>query len=162
VKTSESNAPDTAALPSGTQIQRADPRFRRFALGLLALGAGIGAWIFFSVESRLPALGEWVIEDPAQAERRLNLIATGVAAAVAVPTLLFARYFWRLGGRVIRSNRFPPPDMRVIRDTVVWHGESARRRGRILQGLALGLTFAVGGLITVVWRVAAYFKSRRR
>jgi hypothetical protein len=42
-------------------------------------------------------------------------------------------------------------------------GESARRRGRILQGLALILSFIVGGFVAIIWRVvAALFKSRSR
>jgi hypothetical protein len=49
--------------------------------------------------------------------------------------------------------------MRVIRDTVVWHGESARRRGRLLQGLALVLSFAVGGFVTILWRFVSLLKS---
>ncbi len=126
----------------------------------MAIGAAGGVLVFWGVQSRLPALQAWMAEDPAQAPLRLKLIATGLAAAVAVPTLIFAAYFWRLGDRVVRSNRFPPPGMRVIRDTVVWHGDSARRRGRFLQGLALILGFVVGGVVTILWRLVAMFRSR--
>jgi hypothetical protein len=123
----------SSAPSAGRQVARADPRARRRAVALVALGAAGGLLVFWVVQSRLPALKAWVAEDPVQIQSRLRLIASGLAAAIAVPTLVFAAYFWRLGGRVIRSNQFPPPGMRVIRDTVVWHGESARRRGRILQ-----------------------------
>ena len=150
----------TAASSGVMQIERADPRARRRAVALVTIGAAGGLLVFWGVQSRLPALQAWIAEDPAQAPLRLRLIASGLAAAVAVPTLLFAAYFWRLGDRVICSNRFPPPGMRVIRDTVVWHGDSARRRGRILQGLALILGFAVGGFVTILWRLVALFKSR--
>jgi hypothetical protein len=143
-----------------TQIERADPRTRRWAVALVALGAAGGLLAFLVAESRLPALHAWITEDPAQVQTRLKLIASGLAAAVAVPTLLLAAYYWRLGGRVIRSNRFPPPGMRVIRDTVIWHGESARRRGRILQGLAVILSFVVGGFVTILWRLISLFRSR--
>ena len=144
------------------QIERADPRTRRRAMTLLAIGAAFGVLLFVLVESRLPALQKWVIEDPNQAEGRLRVVASGLAAVVAVPTLLFAAYFWRLGGRVIRSSRFPPPGMRVVRDTVVRDGASAKRVGRILQAMALMLTFTVGGLLTIVWRLVSLFRSRSK
>ncbi len=161
----ENNSDNLGSLaPSaGRQVERADPRARRRAVALVALGAAGGLLVFWVVQSRLPALKAWVAEDPVQVQPRLRLIASGLAAAIAVPTLFFAAHFWRLGGRVIRSNQFPPPGMRVIRDTVVWHGESARRRGRILQGMALILSFIVGGFVTIIWRlVVALFKSRSR
>jgi len=154
---------ESSAPSAGTQVERADPRAQRRAVALVALGAAGGLLVFWVVQSRLPALKAWVAEDPVQVQPRLKLIASGLAAAIAVPALFFAAYFWRLGGRVIRSNQFPPPGMRVIRDTVVWHGEGARRRGRILQGMALILSFIAGGFVTIIWRlVAALFKSRPR
>lgn len=152
----------TSAPSAGMQVERADPRTRRWALAFVALGAAAGLLAFSVVESRLPAIQAWITEDPAQAALRLRLIASGLAAAVAIPTLLFAAYFWRLGGRVVRSNRFPPPGMRVIHDTIVWHGTSARRRGRILQGLALILSFIAGAFLTILWWLVSLFKSRSR
>jgi hypothetical protein len=150
----------TAASSGVMQIERADRRARRRAGVLVAIGAAAGLLIYWGVRSRLPALHAWIAQDPAQTPIRLKLIATGLAAAVAVPTLLFARHFWRLGNRVVRSNRYPPPGMRVIRDTVVWQGDSARRRGRMLQGVALILLFIVGGVVTILWRLVALFRSR--
>src|SRR5262245_36025126 len=86
----------TAASSSGvTQIERADPRARRRAVVLVTIGAVGGSLLFWGVQSRLPALQAWVAEDPAQAPLRLRLIVSGSAAAVAVPTLVFATYFWR-------------------------------------------------------------------
>ena len=113
--------PDSAGTVSpsaSAQIERADPRAQRWAIILIALGAAIGVLIFLEVESSLPELQKWIIADPTQTERRLHLIASGLAAAVAIPTLLFARHFWKLGSQVIRSGRFPPPGRRVVRDTV--------------------------------------------
>lgn len=143
------------------EIERADPRARRLAVALVVIGAAIGSAAFWLVDSRLPILRAWVIEDPGQAQNRVRLIAFGISAAVAIPTLVFAGYFWRLGGRVIRSNRFPPPGMRVVRDTVVWQGDGARRRGRMLQALALALTFIVGGIVALLWRLASVFRRSR-
>lgn len=53
----------------------------------MALGAAGGLLAFLIAESRLPALHAWITEDPAQVQTRLKLIASGLAAAVAVPTL---------------------------------------------------------------------------
>ena len=144
------------------EIERADPRARRLAVTLLIVGAALGVLLFVFAEWRLPSVQEWVIEDPRQAQGRLRVVATGLTAVFAVPTLLFAAYFWKLGARVIRSNRFPPPGMRVIRDTVVRNGPSARRTGRILQAMALMLTFTVGGLLTIALRLMSLFRSRSK
>ena len=142
------------------EIQRADPRTRRRALAFLLLGVACASLVLWGGRSIWPALQAWVADNPAQAPLRLRLIASSVAAAVVIPALVLAGRFWQLGRRVIRSSRFPPPDMPVVRDTVVWHGLAAHRRGRMLQGVALILTFAVGGFLTVLWRLFALFKGR--
>lgn len=70
-----------------------------------------------------------------------------------------AVYCWRLGARIVRSSRFPPPGMRVIRDTVVLHGQQAWRRGRALQALAVILVLTVVGFSMVLWRLVALLES---
>jgi hypothetical protein len=46
-------------------------------------------------------------------------------------------YVFRLGRSVIKNERFPPPNQKVIRDTKLIEGEKARARGRILVALSL-------------------------
>lgn len=144
-----------------SEIQYADPRARRRALLFLATGAAVGAVVLSAMTPIWGRLREWVAEDPAQAVIRLRLVATSTGALVAIPTLVLAARWWQLGERVVRSSRFPPPDMPVVRDTVIWHGQAARRRGRLLQGVALLLSIAVSGLLMIVWRVLSLLRKGR-
>jgi hypothetical protein len=91
------------------EIQRADPRARRKALVVLASGALDGLAIILLLESYRPAVVDWISRDPEQMHARLRLMLAVLAAGLAVPVLAFAAYVWRLGGRVVRAERFPPP-----------------------------------------------------
>jgi hypothetical protein len=142
------------------EIQRADPRARRWAVVLVALGTVGGLVLIRLAESQRPVLEAWITSDPTEVDTRLRLIASGFGLAFGVPTLLGAGFLWRLGGRIVSFNRFPPPGMRVIRDTVVLSGQAARWRGHVLQLLALILTLAAVGFGIMVWRLVSLFESR--
>ena len=71
----------------------------------------------------------------------------------SVTVVWFGLYLWRFGARVRAAMRFPPPDTRVIRDTVVLRGSPARRRAALIQALAAALLLSTLGLAAVAWRL---------
>ena len=66
--------------------------------------------------------------------------AIAAIAIVALPMHWPVRWLWQLGRATVRTERFPPPDTRVVRDTPVLHAQAARRRGRALQAFAVLLS----------------------
>lgn len=67
--------------------------------------------------------------------------ALAVIEAAAVTAFLSVMplgiYLWSLGLRIARSRQFPPPGMKVIRDTPLTIGGPAMLRGKLLVFLAL-------------------------
>jgi hypothetical protein len=139
-----------------TEIQHADRRARNLALVLVGCGSLAGLALIRLFESQRPALETWIADD---FENRVRLVGLGLAFAFSGPTLLFSLYLWQLGARIVRGARYPPPDMRVIRDTVVMHGDAARRRGRVFQAMSVFFAVAAvaGGML--VWRLLDLLQS---
>jgi hypothetical protein len=75
------------------------------------------------------------------------------AFAMVSPVLAAGGYLFVLGTRIVRSQRFPPPNQAVVRDTRVLEGTAAVRRGRIVQLLSLLLSVAAGAIPLVLWRL---------
>ena len=86
---------------------------------MVACGSLLGVILISLAEAYGPALEEWVSQDP---RSRLRPTAAAFFVAIAGPMLGFAGYFWRIGGRVIRAERFPAPDAAVFSG----HGRVAR------------------------------------
>jgi hypothetical protein len=135
------------------EIQRADPGAQRRASLLVCCGILTGLVVIWLAESYGPAINAWITRNPEQIYSRLALVFAIVALAVAVPIMAFAGYLWRLGKRIIRSQRFPPPGTFVARDTIVLRDAAARRRGRLLQILAVFMVAAVLGFVAILWRL---------
>jgi len=80
------------------------------------------------------------------------LVFLVLPALLLAPLLALAVYLWALGGRVVRAREFPPPGLRVIRDTPIVTGERAVSRGRLFKVLALGCGIASAVLAVLLWR----------
>lgn len=143
-----------------SEIQRSDPTARRQAVLFVVVGTVVGALLILAFERYYPALGDWVLSDPLNLSSRWKFVLLGSVAVLSLPLLVFAAYFWGLGVRVIRAQRFPLPTQRVIRDTPVLGGRAAVFRGRVLKALAVGLVIAAGLLSFVFWRLATLISDR--
>jgi hypothetical protein len=133
------------------EIQKADPQARRRAILILTLGTVIGCVLILLLEHHGPALRDWITQDPEKLAARAQSGLLISIALVSVPLLAFAAYLWRLGSRIARAERFPPPGLTVVRDTPVLRGRPARRRGRLAQALAGCLAFMACALPVVFW-----------
>lgn len=91
------------------EIQRADPHTRRKVVLFVACAAIVGVVVIPLVESYRPALVDWITRDPEQIDSRLRLVFAVLAVAFVVPLLGFGAYFWRVGDRIVRAERFCSP-----------------------------------------------------
>lgn len=137
-----------------THVRRADPIARRKVALVLVVGTCVGVLLIVAFERYRAPLSDWVLAEPGASAQRARLVLLLLAVLLLTPLLAFAAYLWSLGERVVRAREFPPPGLRVIRDTPVITGESAVSRGRLLKLLALGCCIASAVLGLLLWRLA--------
>jgi hypothetical protein len=134
------------------EIQRADPATRRRAL-LAAAAVAAAGWAAFIV------LQGWIAgldgADPVETRHALEDAMLWGSWAACVPVTLLAVWMWLHGGRVVRAGRYPAPGSKVIRDTVVAHGDAARLRGTALRVLAVFLALLSAGTLIAAYRLVA-------
>src|SRR5215468_8517262 len=142
-----------------TEVRRAEPTARWMAALILVAGTCIGALLLVAFTRYRVALSDWVLADPGSSAQRVKLVLLLPAALLLAPLLALAVYLWALGGRVVRAREFPPPGLRVIRDTPIVTGERAVLRGRLLKVLALGCGIACAVLAVLPWRLGLLLGS---
>jgi hypothetical protein len=133
-------------------IQRADPAARRHALVAAGLIAAVGWAAYFVLQDWLSQL-----RGSNEAELRHSLEGAMIwgSWAATLPVAILAVWLWRFGGRVGRAERYPPPETKVIRDTPVVHGHSARLLGVAMRVLAAFLGLLSAGTLIAVHRLVA-------
>lgn len=138
--------------PDRREVQRADPAARRRALIAAGVVAALG-WAAYFV------LQEWLsqLRGSNEAELRHSLEGAMIwgSWAATLPVAVLAAWLWRFGGRVGRAGRYPPPGTKVIRDTPVFHGQSARLVGVAMRVLAAFLGLLSAGTLIAVHRLVA-------
>ena len=134
-----------------SNLQKADPQERRKAIILVLLTTIAAAILVVPTTSRLNALRDWLTEDPSQTQVRFRYVAAALSVGLAVPIVWFSIYSWRLAGRIRRAGQFPPPGLRVLRDTVIVRGARAHRRAAFLQLLSVLLILSTVGFIAALW-----------
>ena len=143
-----------------TRIRRADPTARRHGLTIVLAGMLLGALAILAFTHYRAALAGWVASDAGALASRLNLIVAAFATVAIVPSVGFSVYLWSLAVRAIRTREFPPPNVRLTRDTRVVVGRAAVARARALQILAVVMTALPVAMTWLVWRLAAALTSR--
>jgi hypothetical protein len=91
---------------------------------------------------------------------RLTLVSAVLALGVVAPLAGLAVYLLGIGSRIVRTERFPPPGMAMTRDTIVVSGAHTRRRGRMMQLLAVILVLLASGFALVLWRLVSLLSAR--
>ena len=149
------------APPAGDRTTADGAAARRRALLIVVAGLALGAALIALTGGYRNELTSWAQENPAGA---LNLILPAIAVTVVLPVLALAWYFWRLGGRTVREQRFPPADVTWAAAAPPIHGAAARRRGRILQVCAAAIAAIVAVfsviLIQLVMNLRTALESR--
>lgn len=135
------------------EIDKADITARRKALAVVLAGVVAGALLIAGLDHYREALQDWLLDDPDRFRQRLTAVFLLFAFLLSTPLICLAGYVWLLGARAIKSERFPPPGLQVVRDTKVLRGHDAILRGRLLivLGTCLGVCAAV--LCLLFWQI---------
>jgi hypothetical protein len=139
------------------EIEKGDSRALGFALLILGAATVLGTGLFLAAGALGPAVGAWMRQD---LDARLRLVTAVMMLLLAGPALGMGAYVWRLGRRTVRAQRYPPPGVRVLRDTAVVAGPRAVRLGTVMQWFAA--LIAAAGLLAAVflWRLVTLLASR--
>lgn len=142
-----------------SDVRKADPALRRRMLLFVALAVIVAALLIFFLERYRAPLREWLLAEPGMTAQRGGMIITLLAVLSVAPLIGFAVYLWSIGGRALRAREFPPPGLRVIRDTRMITGEAAVSRAHQLKLLAVGCLIASVALALLLWRLASLFND---
>jgi hypothetical protein len=137
-------------------IRRADPVLHRRAVLIVAAGTLIGALLIFLFERYQGQMQAWLLADPSALETRMRAVLVMVALVLFAPLAAFGVWCWRFGGRVREAAMFPPPGVRVVRDTPVVEGAAALARALGLRALAVSLWAASVLFCVLLWRMARW------
>lgn len=134
-------------------VQRADPRARRRALALVAVGTALGAVAIWGSSEFGQYVRDLADTDRAAAVRIARWVLWLGSAALVLPLFAFCAWIWRFGAQVHAAGRFPPPGATLIRDVRVLEGRPARIYARTSQLLALALVACGIALVDVLLRL---------
>ena len=136
------------------EIVPADARLRKLVLLVSVVILAGGAVALWWLNRRLDAIDQLAEENlPAAAEEALSLVVKALVV-MGVSLVGMGLYLFRLGVRINRAGRFPPPGVKVIRNTVVRTGTHARLRANLaLVGSLLAVLAGTVG-VWYVFRVA--------
>jgi hypothetical protein len=123
---------------------------------IVAGGTVVGIVLIAIADDLRPGFEAWIKQDVGA---RSRIVFGALTLLTAGPALAAAAYCWRLGRRIVRTGRFPPPGYRVVRDTPVVIGDAAARWGRLVQTLAAVIGTAGVFLAFFLWRLF-FFLSR--
>lgn len=120
------------------EIVPADKRHRRLALVTAVLITLVGVLLLGILYGYLGQIKRDMAEkDRRTAEGELLRLTAAVNWIGGLSFVGMGAWFWRLGRRINRSGRFPPPGAKVIRDTRVRTGAKARELASLAQAAAL-------------------------
>lgn len=157
-----SENPDVAGAPPVGELQVAGESFvpgdrrarRRVAvggaaivvLGLIALGA---------LRAELRRVVRLAQDDVPAAVQQVQRLALWTFGAASFGLVGMAVSLMRLGRRIRRSDRYPPPGMLVLRDTPLRTGAAARRMARsVTAGGVFFLVMGTLGMAFLYWLAA--------
>lgn len=134
------------------QIQKADPEARSKAIKSLLIGLLVGSLLFLLFNQLVGSLNQW-IADNAEFLVTHHYVAFLVMLLPVAPVIALSIFLIRYAGKIVRSQRFPPPNTPVIRDIRVIEGQSAVTRGRIIQLLCWIILLAASTIPLLVWYI---------
>ena len=140
--------------------QAPDPKARRRAVVLVFCIAVIGIVAILAVSLFLESTRELSREDSEAALLRLSTAAKAMAIAIGAGMAAFAYWLFRLSMLTHSAERYPPPSLRVIRETKVVTGSRARRLA--IAGFVLAVLLAAAGIGAAMslWGLSASIVGR--
>ena len=134
------------------QIQKADPKTRRKAILSLVGGAMVGVGLFFLLEYSVGNVNRW-IDSNAVFLVEHHYLSFLIMLLLVSPVLWLSIYLIRFAGKIVKAERFPPPDTPVIRNVRVLEGKHAVLRGRLIQVLCWIILLAAAAIPALVWYI---------
>ena len=133
-----------------SEIQRADPKTRRstiiFTLVIVLVLTPILIWLNSYVES----IEDWLAQ-PGKTIERVKFIISVLAVVGFILLLSLAIFTFRFARSILRFDRYPPPNFKVIKDVRVRHGIAARRIGKLIQAYSVVVVLFLVSLIAASW-----------
>ena len=126
------------------KIQPADPNARRNAIKYLLVLIAVVTPAIFLLNSNIELFEKWITE-PEETIKRIKFILSILITIGAIFLLVFSIYIFSFANSILRSNRYPPPNIKVIRDTRIHNGIRARRIGRLMQGFGVIISYILYG-----------------
>ena len=127
------------------KIVKTDKEFRKKILLITLLLVVAGIVFIFYFQNYLTELRSLAEENP---ELTLQKIISSMKIIIFSLMIIFAGagiYFLRLGILTIKSSQFPPPGIKVIKDTRLIEGKNAVRKGIII--IILSMLFIISGIL---------------
>ena len=141
------------------KIQKADPLLRKKVFIAIGICAIIGV-ILLQIEKSLTfAVAEWIVANQNQTGLRVKIVFLAITTLFVIPLLAFSVYFRNLGKKIIYYRQFPPPKVKVVKDTPVLRGKAACKRGRLLKLFSIFLVGLVFVLISIFWKLSVIFSE---
>jgi hypothetical protein len=119
------------------EIVPADKRHRRLTLVTAGLLTLLGLLALGMLPAYLGGIRKLAEEDLWAAEEKALRLVAIVLWVGGLSLVVMGAWFWRLGRRINLADRFPPPGMKVIKDTRVRTGAKARAVANLAQATAL-------------------------
>ncbi len=134
---------------------RADPKTRRRTALLLIVTGLVGGGLLYLLNQHLRNILTLAEMDPEAALGQARQLVMGIACAGTAGFLGAALWFWRLARHIRRSDQYPPPGTKALRDTPVATGAHAWTIATKFNVVAV-LTALLGTSATwYLWWIAA-------
>jgi hypothetical protein len=133
-------------------IVPADKEFRKRFIIFLVLIVIVFAVTILSMKSYLDQMAQLTRENPDLAAKKAMFLLKWWMGLGSLPILGLAVYQILLARRVLKSGQFPPPGMKVVRDTKIKTGGKAKKVA--LSLIVLSSIIIVITLFLVYWPYA--------
>lgn len=108
-------------------IVPADKEFRKRFIVFLVLIIIVFGFAILSMKSYLDQMGDLRRENPGLAGQKVISLLKWWMALGSLPILGLAVYQIYIARRILKSGQYPPPGMKVLRDTKIETGAKAKR-----------------------------------
>jgi hypothetical protein len=145
---------------SQPEIIPADKKLRARAVVLAVVLTVLGLIAMVLLKMHLQAVERLAEDDLSAAIEKALRLTTAIAWIAGLSFVGMGLWLWRLGRRINRAGRFPPPGTKVINDTPVRTGAAARRVADLAQFAAfscivvgtVGMWYFYGLAVTMLRR----------
>jgi uncharacterized protein YpmB len=139
-------------LDMNQDIVRADKEFRKRSIIFLVIIIIVFIVAILSMKSYLDQVAQLAQGNPDLAAKKVMFLLRWWLGLGSLPILGLAVYQILLAGRVLKSGQFPPPGMKLIRDTKIRTGRKAKKVALFL--IVLSSIIIVITLFFVYWPYA--------